>query len=70
MDFIVADESRKSYKFPDIVISEVNLHSSKGSDNETDLFWNNEGSIWNNDRDTIYIFDSEGLLVHHNSYGY
>jgi endonuclease YncB( thermonuclease family) len=69
-DFIVADESRKSYKFPDVSILEVNLHSLEGIDNGTDLFWNSKSNIWNNDRDTAYMFDSEGLLVYHDSYGY
>lgn len=69
-NFIVADESRKKYKFPDIATSEVNLHSFEGKDNETDVFWNSKSNIWNNDRDTIYIFDSENLLVYHDSYGY
>jgi len=69
-DFIVADESRKSYKFQDIPLSEVRLHSSEGTDNETDVFWNSKSNIWNNDRDTVYIFDHEGLLASHSPYGY
>lgn len=68
--FIVADESRKRYKFGSINSSEVNLHSAQGKNNETDLFWNNNGGIWNNDRDTIHIFDSMGKLAYHSSYGY
>lgn len=69
-NFILADESRKRYKFPKIFLTEVNLHTAHGIDNETDLFWNNQGNIWNNDRDTLYLFDSEGLLAHYYSYGY
>ncbi|MBS3077080.1 thermonuclease family protein [Candidatus Pacearchaeota archaeon] len=68
--FIVSDESRKRYKFQDIEIGGVNLHSSEGKDNETDIFWNSKMGIWNNDRDTAHIFDSEGNLVYHRSYGY
>ncbi len=68
--FVVADESRKRYKFQNLKTREVNLHSSEGNDNETDVFWNSQIGIWNNDRDTIHIFDSEGLLVYHSSYGY
>jgi endonuclease YncB( thermonuclease family) len=68
--FVIADESRKRYKFQNISIAEVNLHTSEGKDNETDLFWKNNGDVWNNDRDTIHIFDSEGKLVYHRSYGY
>lgn len=68
-EFIVADESRKRYKFRNIEIVEVNLHSSKGEDNQTDIYWGST-DVWNNDRDTIHIYDSENNLVLHQSYGY
>ena len=64
------DESRKQYKFNIILTSEVNLHSASGKDNSTDIFWNSDTNIWNNDRDTIYLFDSQENIVFHQSYGY
>ncbi len=69
-NWIVMDESRKRYKFPIVTIGKINLHSFNGENNETDVFWNNKQDIWNNDRDTLYIFDSEEKLVHYKSYGY
>ncbi len=68
--WIAKDESRKEYKFNILLESEVNLHSGKGDDNSTDIFWNAGTNVWNNDRDTIYIFDNENNLVFHKSYGY
>ena len=69
-NWVITDESRKEYKFPDLSFIEINLHTSEGENNETDLFWNSKTSVWNNDRDSLYIFDSERRLAHYESYGY
>jgi hypothetical protein len=63
------DESRKIFKFPKLNFKKINIHSGTGENNETDLFWKSS-NIWNNDRDTLYLFDEEGRIVHHESYGY
>jgi len=68
--WILKDESRKNYKFQDIAITSINLHSKNGKNNSTNIFWNSKTNIWNNDRDTLYLFDENGNIVHHNSYGY
>lgn len=68
--YVLSDESRKNYKFPQIVLGEVNVHSGVGKNNQTDLFWGSDQNIWNNDRDTLYLFDSDGFLAAHFSYGY
>lgn len=70
MNWEVKDESRKKYKFQNISFREVKLHSAAGTDNESDIFWNSAQNIWNNDRDTFYLFDSQGNIVLHISYGY
>lgn len=67
--FTLKDESRKTYTFSGLPLSRVYLHSGSGQDNSTDLFWGQK-DIWNNDRDTLYIFDNEGRIVHYDSYGY
>jgi endonuclease YncB( thermonuclease family) len=64
------DESRKVYTFPSIAVTSLILHTSSGKDNETDLFWNLKEPVWNDDSDSLYIFDSQGRLVHYESYGY
>ena len=71
--WMLKDESRKIYVFNNITLKkseEIFLHSSIGEDNEKELFWNSKTSIWNNDRDTLYLFDNEGKIVHHETYGY
>jgi len=63
------DESRKIYYF-NATFLDIRLHSGKGKENVTDLFWQNSAGVWNNDRDSAYIFDEEGRIVHYDSYGY
>ena len=64
------DESRKIYQFRDIETGRIILHTGYGKDNKTDLFWNLETSVWNNDRDSLYLFDKEKNIANYNSYGY
>ena len=66
----IKDESRKIYTFKDIQTETIILHSSKGEDNLPDLFWDSKTSVWNNDRDTAYLFDNTGKIVYYKSYGY
>lgn len=68
--WILKDESRKNYHFKSLELVKITLHSLEGTDNSTDLFWNSKTNIWNNDRDTLYLFDREGKIVHYNFYGY
>ncbi|HLF53903.1 MAG TPA: thermonuclease family protein [Candidatus Nanoarchaeia archaeon] len=68
--WMLKDESRKIYFFKNFSFGKIILHSFQGEDNSTDLFWNNKGDIWNNDRDSLYLFDSEGGIAHYETYGY
>ena len=71
--WMLKDESRKAYIFNNFIINnstKIKIHSSYGKDNETDIFWNLKTSVWNNDRDSLYLFDFEGKIVHHETYGY
>ncbi len=70
--FYLKDESRKTYKFQNIVLGSMEgvfLHSGSGTDNQGDLFWD-VGDVWNNDRDSLYLFDKNGGIVSYESYGY
>ena len=69
-NWILGDESRKRYEFKSFNLDKLTFHTSSGKDNNTDIFWNLKTNVWNNDRDTLYLFDSGGELVHHESYGY
>lgn len=66
----IKDESRKIYRFNNLVLGRISLNSSAGADSPTHLFWNQKTDVWNNDRDTLYLFDSSGNIVHYNAYGY
>jgi len=68
--WMIKDESRKKYYFGNMSFDRISLHSSQGEDNKTDLFWGKKVGIWNNDRDSSYLFDSEGRIVDYESYGY
>ncbi len=69
-NWFLKDESRKTYKFSNISLGKIKIHSFKGIDNATDLFIGSTTNIWNNDRDSLYLFDSNGNIVHYHSYGY
>lgn len=71
-NFTLKDESRKEYKFSPINLSEkpITLYSSSGTDSLNYIYWNSTENIWNNDRDTLYLFDNFGKIVESNSYGY
>ncbi|PIN93753.1 hypothetical protein COU54_01840 [Candidatus Pacearchaeota archaeon CG10_big_fil_rev_8_21_14_0_10_31_24] len=69
-DWFLKDESRKVYKFKNTWNKEVIIYSIKGEDAEKEIYWNSETNIWNNDRDTLYLFDNEGKIVHYHIYGY
>ena len=69
-NFLLTDESRKKYKFKDIRFTEIALYTKEGADNENSLFWNSKQNVWNDERDTLYLFDKEGNIVHYNVYGY
>lgn len=68
--WMLKDESRKQYKFKIILNNGITLHSGTGNDSSTDIFWNSKENIWNNDRDTLYLFDKDKKIALHKSYGY
>lgn len=68
--WVIKDESRKSYLFGEINLGNISLHSSYGNDNSSDIFWKSSTNIWNNDRDSLYLFDEEGRIVGYETYGY
>lgn len=64
------DESTKLYKFPLVELETITIHTTNGKDNATDIFWNSQTHIWNDDRDTLYLYDKDWQIVHYNVYGY
>jgi Flp pilus assembly pilin Flp len=68
----VADAVDHRYTFPRFHLqagASVKLHSDRGADTETDLYWGTEGNIWNDKGDTAYLRDATGVLVDEYSYG-
>jgi micrococcal nuclease len=55
-----------SYKF--YPGSRIILYSGRGEDSEGIFYWNSSRPVWNNDFDTVYLRDAEGLLI--NIYNY
>lgn len=64
------DESRSVLVFPSIFLGKITIHTGKGKNNMTDIFWQSTSNILNNDRDSIYLFDTQGKLAHYSTYGY
>ncbi|MCD4740173.1 thermonuclease family protein [archaeon] len=56
------DETTKSYDFVFVLDKLVRVHSGKGVDNSTDVYWN-AGNVWNNDYDRLFLRNEDGLLV-------
>lgn len=69
-DWTLKDEGRKIHALPDITLGKLNIYSGTGNNNKSLIFLNYEKEIWDNDRDTLYLFDSEGSIAHHYHYGY
>ncbi len=63
----VEDEQLNHYDFPSRTLlpdQEVCLRSGSGVDNAHNLYWRSSGRpIWNNDKDTLRLFDDLGRLV-------
>tara|TARA_Y100000310_G_scaffold303111_1_gene341137 strand:- start:2244 stop:2987 length:744 start_codon:yes stop_codon:yes gene_type:complete len=69
--WILKDESRKTYNFHNTTITSIIIvHSGKGTNDQENKYWNLNTNVWNNNRDTLYLFDSAGRIVHTHPYGY
>lgn len=67
----VRDVANHTYTFPAFVLAtgaSVTLHSGSATNTATDLYWGSGSAIWNNDGDTVYLYDSGWNLV--DSYSY
>lgn len=63
------DSEENFYVFKNVILGPeeyITLHSGRGIDNETDLFWNSNKScpaVWNNDGDKLFMRDRDGYLI-------
>ena len=71
----VKDASTHSYVFKTFILesdSAFTLYTGSGTDTSTEIYWNSKGNpcnaIWNNDKDTLYLRNSNNDLVLSYSY--
>jgi hypothetical protein len=67
----VRDAAGHIYKFGTLSIpagKTVTLHTGKGTNSSTHRYWGSGSYIWNNDRDTGYLRNSAGTLIHSCAY--
>ncbi|MEV6305384.1 lamin tail domain-containing protein [Actinoplanes sp. NPDC051861] len=65
-DWTVRDASRVGYTFGKVTIPAkgvIRLHTGKGRNTATDLYWNSGNYIWNNTGDTATLRDAAGRVV-------
>jgi micrococcal nuclease len=70
--YAVEDETGHRFDFSDRVFKKgdkITLHSGKGANTPTDLYWGASGAaIWNNGGDTVKVLDPEGHIVESHAY--
>ncbi|WP_297506573.1 lamin tail domain-containing protein [Thermococcus sp.] len=57
---------RHPFIFPPFVLqpgATVTIHTGRGTNTETDLYWGMRRPVWRNRGDTAYLYDSHGNLV-------
>jgi hypothetical protein len=67
----VRDASAHVYTFGSLSIpagKTVVLHTGKGTNSSTQRYWGSGNYVWNNDKDTAYLRNSAGTLIHSCSY--
>ncbi|MFD1646066.1 lamin tail domain-containing protein [Haloarchaeobius litoreus] len=47
----------------------VTLYTGHGTDTDTELYWGRDAPVWNNNGDTVFVFDTDGELVAEHTYG-
>jgi len=64
------DAVNTKYSFPSgfNLLGRVKVHTGHGEDNSTDLYWNRNKAVWNNDGDTATLKDNQENIVDQKSY--
>ena len=64
--WFVQDRVRTTYNFTPFTLgvgAHVRLHTGSDYDTDTDLYWGRGAPVWNNDGDTVYLYDRRWNLV-------
>ena len=67
----IKDEGRKNFFFQEFILnpySEVRITVGEGTDNNENLFWNDEKYVLTSTGDTLFLRDADGKLVFWKSY--
>lgn len=70
LGWYVEDSARHRYTFRAFVLAagaSVRLHSGVGADLTEDVYWG-RGLVWNNDHDSVDLYDRFGRSVSHLQY--
>jgi micrococcal nuclease len=62
----VKDSATNIYKFESYIfqpVSTIYLFTGSGEDGEGKFYWESPKPVWNNDHDTLYLRDKDGLLI-------
>ena len=65
-DWTIKDSATNIYKFCSFLFKKdsiIYLFSGSGIDNGGNFYWGCTRAVWNNNHDTLYLRDDEGLLV-------
>jgi len=65
------DAIDNTYTFPDFVLQpgkKVTVHTGKGVDTETDLYWGSEDGVWNDGGDIVTLLDATGQIINSEKY--
>jgi micrococcal nuclease len=62
----VKDSGTSIYEFDRFIFlegAEIYLFTGKGADGDGLFYWNSRLPVWNNDHDSLFLRDSEGMLI-------
>jgi len=69
--WILKDEANHQYRFPSFILKAggtVTVYTGSGTSTETELYWESDSPIWNNDGDTAYLYNEKGELIDRKSW--
>lgn len=62
----IKDEGRKEYTFENFILEggeNVRIIVGSGNNDDSNLFWENETSVWTSSGDTLFLRDEKGKLI-------
>lgn len=69
--WIVKDATTKKMAFAEFTLTQgfvVRIRTGNSTNTTSDIFWNRCSAVWNNDEDTVHLFDNNGNLIINESY--